>query len=101
HDIFTALGVRILSFNAQQLRVIASSRKKTDKRDAFWIAKCLQTGMMPHPVHIPTADVRRLRSLLAQRTSIALERKRWLLRARAHLRGAGVAVPKGAAKITR
>jgi hypothetical protein len=58
HAIFTELGIRILSFHAQQLRMIASCRKKTDKRDAFWIAKCLQTGMMPHPVHIPTAEVR-------------------------------------------
>jgi transposase len=99
HDIFTELGIRILSFNAQQLRMIASSRKKTDKRDAFWIAKCLQTGMMPPPVHIPTAEVRRLRSLLAQRRSLAAERKRWLVRARSHLRAAGVLVPKGAAKI--
>jgi transposase len=101
HDIFTALGVRILSFNAQHLRVIASSRKKTDKRDAFWIAKCLQTGMMPHPVHIPTANVRKLRSLLAQRNALATERKRWLLRARSYLRGVGVLVPKGVRKIAR
>jgi len=81
HDAVTAVGVKILSFNAQQLRVIASSRKKTDKRDAYWIAKGLQTGMMPHPVYIPTAEVRRLRSLLAQRGSIGAERKRWLMRA--------------------
>jgi transposase len=101
HDTLTAAGIKILSFNAQQLRLIASSRKKTDKRDAYWIAKCLQTGMMPHPVYIPTPAVRRLRSLLAQRTSIAAERKRWLLRARSHLRAAGIVVPKGATKIER
>jgi transposase len=101
HDIFTALRIKILSFNAQHLRVIASSRKKTDKRDAFWLAKCLQTGMMPHPVHIPTADVRKLRSLLAQRRALAAERKRWLLRARSHLRGVGILVPKGVRKIAR
>src|SRR5262249_1301759 len=98
HDTVTEAGVKILSFNAQQLGVIASSRKKTDKRDAYWIAKCLQTGMMPHPVYIPTSEVRRLRSLLAQRTSIGAERKRWLLRARSHLRAAGVIVPKGVTK---
>jgi hypothetical protein len=60
HDVVTSAGATILSFNAHHLRMIASSRKKTDKRDAFWIAKCLQTGMMPHPVHVPTAEVRRL-----------------------------------------
>jgi transposase len=101
HDVVTTAGARILSFNAQHLRMIASSRKKTDKRDAFWIAKCLQTGMMPHPVHIPTTEVRRLRSLLAQRISIASERKRWMLRARSHLRAIGTPLAKGAWKITR
>jgi transposase len=101
HDLFSALKIRILSFNAEHLRMIASSQKKTDKRDAYWIAKSLQTGMMPHPVHIPTVEVRRLRSLLVQRNTLKAERKRWLLRARSHLRGAGVVVPKGAAKIAR
>ena len=28
-----------------QLRMIASSRKKTDRRDAYWIARALQSGM--------------------------------------------------------
>ena len=78
HDAVTAAGAKILSFNAQQLRMIASSRKKTDKRDAWWIAKALSTGMMPHPVHIPASPVRRLRSLLAQRDAIRTERRRWL-----------------------
>lgn len=101
HDVFTAAGVKILSFNAQQLRMIASSRKKTDKRDAFWIAKCLQTGMMPHPVYIPDGDIRRLRSQLTQRANLASEKRRWVLRARSHLRGVGIVVPKGISKIQR
>ena len=101
HDIFTAMGIRILSFNAQQLRMIAASRKKTDKRDSYWIAKALQTGMTPTPVHVPNAEVRRTRSLLAQRIAVAAERKRWWLRARCHLRAAGVPVAKGATKIAR
>jgi transposase len=101
HDVVTAAGATILSFNAHHLRMIAASRKKTDKRDAFWIAKCLQTGMMPHPVHIPTTDIRRLRSLLAQRVAIAEERKRWMLRARSHLRAIGTPLARGAGKITK
>jgi transposase len=101
HDVVTAAGARILSFNAHHLRMIASSRKKTDKRDAYWIGKCLQTGMMPHPVYIPTTEVRRLRSLLSQRRAIAGERKRWMLRARSQLRAAGMPLEKGEGKITR
>jgi len=101
HDVVTSAGAKILSFNAQHLRMIAASRKKTDRRDAYWIAKSLQTGLMPHAVHIPTTEVRRLRSLLAQRRSLAAERKRWLLRARSHLRAIGTPIAKGAGKITR
>ena len=53
HDAVTAAGTTLLSFNAQQLRSIAASRKKTDRRDAYWIAKALQSGMYPHPVYVP------------------------------------------------
>jgi hypothetical protein len=51
HDAVTAPGARLLSFNAAPLRMIAASRKKTDRRDAYWIAKALQSGMYPHPVY--------------------------------------------------
>ncbi|MFC1643342.1 transposase, partial [Myxococcota bacterium] len=82
HDTLTAAGVRILSFNAHQLRMIASSRKKTNQRDAFWIAKALQTGMMPHPVYVPTGEIRELRALLSRRRALVSEHQRWLSRAR-------------------
>ena len=90
HDAVTSAGVRILSFNAQQLRMLLSSRKKSDRRDAYWIARALQSGMHPHPVYIPPHDIRRLRSLLSQREAIVRERTRWFQRARSHLRAGGV-----------
>jgi transposase len=89
HDVCAAASVELLSFNAYHLRMIASSRKKTDTRDSYWLAKALQTGMTPHPVYIPTGTVRLLRSLLSQRQALMVERRRWLARARAHLRSAG------------
>jgi transposase len=89
YDTFTAAGVKLLSFNAHRLRMICSSRKKNDKRDAYWIAKALQSGMMPHPVYIPTGEVRLLRSLLSQREALVVERRRWLSRARSYLQAAG------------
>ena len=57
HDEVAGAGVEILSFNAYQLRMIASSRKKTDRRDAYWIARALQTGMYSHPVYLPTGAI--------------------------------------------
>jgi transposase len=101
HDVVTAAGARILSFNAYQLRMIAASRKKTDRRDALWIAKALQTGMMPHPVYIPCGEVRRLRSLLSQREAVVAERKRWLLRARSYLRAGGYLLPQASRSVAR
>jgi transposase len=95
HDAVTAAGVRLLSFNAQQLRMIAASRKKTDRRDAYWIAKALQTGMHPHPVYIPTGEIRELRALLSQRRVLHADYNRWRYRARTYLRAGGYAVAPG------
>ena len=44
---------------------------------------------MPHPVYIPTGEVRLLRNLLSQRKALVVERRRWLSRARSHLHAAG------------
>ena len=89
HDIMASCGVKLLSFNAQQFRMIAASRKKTDRRDAWWLARALQTGMYPEPVYLPTGRIRQLRSLLSQRDAVLGERRRWVIRARANLRAAG------------
>src|SRR5262245_44441978 len=51
HDAVTAAGVRLLSFNAAQLRMIAASRKKTDRRDAYWIANAAPGTLRIPGVH--------------------------------------------------
>lgn len=90
HDVVSGAGVRILSFNAYQLRMLCSSRKKSDRRDSYWLAKALQSGMYPHPVYIPPAPIRHLRGLLAQRETQVQEHSAWISRARAYFRMAGV-----------
>lgn len=95
HDAVAGAGVEILSFNAHQLRMIASSRKKTDRRDAYWIARALQTGMHPHPVYLPTGEIRELRALLTRRRMIQTDRNRWQYRARCALRASGYKVRTG------
>ena len=99
HDAVSAAGVTIQAFNANHLRMIAASRKKTDKHDAYWIARALQTGMTPHPVYIPNGRVRELRRLLARRRMVMRDRKRWQYRARAFLRSYGVRVSPGNSRI--
>jgi transposase len=89
YDVLTAARAQLLTFNACHLKMIASSRKKTDKRDSYWIAKALQTGMTPHPVYIPTGEVRHLRGLLAQRDAVVADRTAWLIRAKGLLAAAG------------
>lgn len=95
HDAITAAGFPIASFNAGHLRMIAASRKKTDARDAYWIAKALQTGMTPHPVYVPTGEIRELRRLLSRRRIVQRDRNRWQYRARSLLRGVGVPTRAG------
>jgi len=96
HDAVTAAGATILSFNAQQLRMIAASRKKTDRRDAYWLAKALHAGMYPHPVYIPPAEIRAVRVVLSRRRLLKAEHNRGICRTRAALRAAGHRVPAGA-----
>jgi transposase len=101
HDILSAAGVKLLSFNAAQLRMIAASRKKTDRRDAYWLGRALASGMYPHPVYIPTGEIRELRALLTQRQMLKTERNRWRYRARAGLRSVGRTAPAGNAHLAR
>ena len=99
HDALTAAGTTVLSFNAHQLRMIAASRKKTDRRDAYWIARALQAGMYPHPVYVPTGEIRELRALLSQRRVLHADYQSWRYRARAYLRAAGCPAPAGIAAL--
>lgn len=79
--------------------MIAASRKKTDRRDAYWIAKALHSGMYPHPVYVPTGEIRELRAGLSQRRALTAEHNRWRYRARAYLRAAGCPAARGAAAL--
>jgi transposase len=90
HDVLSPLDVKLLTFNPYHLRVIAASRKKTDKRDAYWLARTVQSGMTPHPVYIPTGVVRQLRALLNERDCVTGQRKAWLVRASTLLQAAGL-----------
>jgi transposase len=98
-DALTAAGTERRSCNAHQLRMIAASRKTTDRRDAFWIAKALQSGMSPQPVSVPTGEIRDLRALLSQRRVLHADSQSWRYRARADRRAAGCPAPAGIAAL--
>ena len=65
------------------------------RRDAYWIARALQTGMHPHPVYLPTGEIRELRALLSRRRMLQTDRNRWQVRARCALRASGYKVRTG------
>lgn len=52
-------------------------------------------------MYIPTGEIRELRGLLSRRVAIVGERKRWLLRARSHLKAAGCPPQRRGRSITR
>jgi len=51
--------------------------------------------MYPHPVYIPTGEIRELRALLNQRRALHADYNRWRYRARTYLRASGYAVAPG------
>ena len=63
----------LLVVNAQHLKAVPG--RKTDVRDAEWIADLLQHGLL-RPSFVPTPQQRVLRDLTRQRTSLAQERAR-------------------------
>ncbi len=99
HDVVTAAGTTLLSFHAQHRRRIAASRKKTDRRDADWIAQALQAGMSPHPVYVPTGKIRERRAVLSQRRVLHADYNRWRHRARTSWRAGGYPVVSGGAAL--
>jgi transposase len=71
-DHFTVLVV-----NAQHLKTV--SGRKTDIKDAEWIADLLQHGLL-RPSFIPSREQRELRDLTRYRTSLVQERARTISR---------------------
>src|SRR5438067_9518821 len=67
YDAVTAAGTPLLSFNAQQLRMIAASRKKTDRRAAYCIATALQSVTYSRHYYDPTDATAEVRPLLSHR----------------------------------
>jgi hypothetical protein len=50
----SAAGVTIQAFNAAHLRMIAASRKKTDRHDAYWIVELERGTFTPSVITLRT-----------------------------------------------
>jgi transposase len=77
----------VLVVNAQHMKAVAG--RKTDVRDAEWIAELLQHGLL-RPSFIPPASQRELRELTRYRSTLLQERAAEVNRVQKTLEGANI-----------
>lgn len=82
-----AAGLRVWLVNARHLKNVPG--RKTDVRDAAWIAQTAQHGLV-RPSLVPPPPVRRLRDLTRQRTNLIRERTRAISQLEKVLEDAGI-----------
>ncbi len=96
YDELVKLGAKVTVVNPAKVRLIAESRRKTDKIDAKILCELLRLDALPHPVHIPGPEARALRGLLVARRQLVAARTKLCNVVRGMLRQTGVRLPAGA-----
>ena len=74
HAVLEAAGLKVQLVNARAVKNVPG-RAKTDKKDAVWLAKLTERGML-QPSFIPDHDIRRLREFTRLRAELVHERTR-------------------------
>ena len=87
YNILECFGLNAIVVNAQHMKAVPG--RKTDVKDAEWIAELLQHGLL-QPSFIPNRDQRELRELVSYRKSLVGERTRELNRLQKMLEGANI-----------
>ena len=87
YNILEANGLNAIVVNASHIKAVPG--RKTDVKDAEWIAELLQHGLL-QPSYIPSKDQRELRELVQYRRSLVGEQTRELNRLQKMLEGANV-----------
>lgn len=90
------LGANVTVVNPTKVKLIAESRRKTDKIDAKILCELLRLDALPHPVHMPGPQARELRGLLVARRQLVSARTKLSNVVRGMLRQTGVRLPAGA-----
>jgi len=70
HDALKELGAEVTVVNPAKVKLIAESRRKTDKIDAKILCELLRLDGLPCPVHVPGRETRALRGLLVARRQL-------------------------------
>lgn len=93
HEVLTGLGAKVTVVNPTKVKLIAESRRKTDKIDARILCELLRLDALPTPVHMPGRDTRSLRGLLVARRQLVRERTKLCNVMRGMLRQEGIRLP--------
>ncbi len=87
YNILESSDLNAMVVNARHMKAVPG--RKTDMKDAEWIADLLQHGLL-QPSYIPAKDQRELRELVRYRKSLVGERSRELNRLQKMLEGANI-----------
>ncbi len=87
YNILESSDLNAIVVNARHMKAVPG--RKTDAKDAEWIAELLQHGLL-QPSYIPDKDQRELRELVRYRKSLVGERTRELNRLQKMLEGANI-----------
>jgi transposase len=93
HDALVQMGARVTVVNPTKVKLIAESRRKTDKIDAKILCELLRIDALPTPVHMPGRDTRALRGLLVARRQLIAARTKLCNVVRGMLRQEGIRLP--------
>jgi transposase len=93
YDLLTHLGIGIYVVNPNKVKLIAESKKKTDKVDAKVLAGLLRMDGLPKRVYVAEGESRELRDLLRSRQQIIKSATSLMNHIRGLLRQEGIKLP--------
>jgi transposase len=93
YDALVAMGAKVTVVNPTKVKLIAESRRKTDKIDAKTLCELLRIDALPHPVHMPGKQARALRGLLVARRQLISARTKLCNVVRGMVRQEGTLLP--------
>jgi transposase len=93
YETLIEMGAKVTVVNPAKVKLIAESRRKTDKIDAKILCELLRLDGLPHPVHVPGRETRALRGLLVARRQLVSVRTKLCNVVRGMLRQEGIRLP--------
>ena len=93
YEVLVDLGAEVTVVNPHKVKLIAESRKKTDKVDARILCELLRLNGLPEPVHMPSGEARARRGRLVARRQLIAARTKLSNTVRGLLRQEGMQLP--------